>query len=69
MIPALDPSRRTDNLYLQFLQDLEDQGFKGDLKQDYGKTRKPLVAGKLHKVASILRQASGVLLQVEVLIC
>ena len=35
MIPALD-SERTDNLYLQFLQDLEDQGFKGDLRQDYG---------------------------------
>ena len=39
------------------------KSFKKYLRQDCKKIVKPLVAGKLHKVASISQQGSGVLLQ------
>ncbi|MDP7406897.1 MAG: FAD-binding oxidoreductase, partial [SAR324 cluster bacterium] len=54
VIPALDPSGRIDNLYLQFLQDLEDQDFKGDLRQDYG-TR--LVTATDNSIYQVMPQA------------
>ena len=54
VIPALDPSGRTDNLYLQFLQDLENQDFKGDIRQDYG-TR--LVTATDNSIYQVMPQA------------
>ena len=54
VIPALDPSGRTDNLYLQFLQDLENQDFKGDIRQDYG-TR--LITATDNSIYQVMPQA------------
>ena len=54
VIPALDTSGRIDNLYLQFLQDFEDQGFKGDIRQDFG-TR--LVTATDNSIYQVMPQA------------
>ncbi len=54
VIPPLDPSGQTDHLYQQFLQVLENQGFKGELRQDYG-TR--LVTSTDNSIYQVMPQA------------
>ncbi|HJL85600.1 MAG: FAD-binding and (Fe-S)-binding domain-containing protein [SAR324 cluster bacterium] len=54
VIPALEPSGRTDHLYQQFLEVLENQGFKGELRQDYG-TR--LVTSTDNSIYQVMPQA------------
>ena len=54
VIPALDPSGQNDALYQQFLKNLKEQGFKGELRQDYG-TR--LVTSTDNSIYQVMPQA------------
>ena len=54
VIPALDPSGRNDTIYQQFLQNLKEQGFKGEIRQDYG-TR--LVTSTDNSIYQVMPQA------------
>ena len=54
VIPALEPSGRTDHLYQQFFEVLDNQGFKGELRQDYG-TR--LVTSTDNSIYQVMPQA------------